>query len=352
MIKFIHIADVHLGAQPDAGKAYENRRARELWESFERVLNLCNEEGIDLLLIAGDLFHAQPLLKELKEVDYLFSKLVKTQVVLIAGNHDHMKGSSFYHSFKWSANVFMIKDPIKETIEIPGLNLLVSGFSYHEREILIPQLKKLPALESSKNQILLLHGGDQKHVPFTKEMLRGLNYDYIALGHIHKPEIVIAGKAAYAGALEPIDRNDVGKHGYIYGELAKGKTKITFVPFAKRSYVNLDIKVNQSMTAYEMKDEVVKEIKELGVNNIFKVRLRGYRQEQISLDLTNFDTMGNIIDLMDDTRPFYNFEKLRKNNQDNIIGKFIEEFIDSDKESIEYEAMIQGITALMEATRI
>lgn len=352
MIKFIHIADVHLGAHPDAGKAYEQRRAMELWESFEKILDLCNEEEIDLLLIAGDLFHAQPLLKELKEVDYLFSKLAKTKVVLIAGNHDYMKGSSFYHSFEWSTNVFMIKDPIKETLEIPGLNLLVSGFSYHERENLIPQLQKMQAEESPKNQILLVHGGDQKHTPFTKEMLRELNYDYIALGHIHKPEILLANKAAFAGALEPIDRNDLGDHGYIYGELEKGRTKITFVPFAKRKYVNIDIQINQSMTAYEMKDEVVKRIKEMGVNHIFKVRLVGYRQEQITLDLTNFDTMGNIIDLIDDTRPFYDFEKIRRNNQDNIIGKFIEEFIASDKESIEHEAMIQGITALMEATRI
>ena len=42
---------------------------------------MCEEEQTELLLIAGDLFHRQPLLRELKEVDYLFGSLTKTQVV-------------------------------------------------------------------------------------------------------------------------------------------------------------------------------------------------------------------------------------------------------------------------------
>ena len=45
----------------------------------------------DLLLVAGDLFHRQPLLRELKEVDGLFASLDRTQVVLVAGNHDYMR---------------------------------------------------------------------------------------------------------------------------------------------------------------------------------------------------------------------------------------------------------------------
>lgn len=352
MITFIHIADIHLGAHPDAGRANDNRRAVELWESFERILDVCNEREVDLLLIAGDLFHAQPLLKELKEVDYLFSKLTKTRVVLIAGNHDYIKGTSFYRGFVWSPNVYMIKDVNMETIDFSDLKLLVSGFSYHEKEVLTPQLKKMQAPNGEKLNILLAHGGDAKHVPFNRETLRELDYNYIALGHIHKPEIIIENKAAFSGALEPIDRNDVGEHGYIYGTIDKEKTKIVFVPFAARSYINLDVKIDKDMAAYEMRDRVTEKIKETGINNIFKVRLVGFRQEQIIPDIQGFDTMGNIIDIVDDTRPFYNFEKIMENNKDNIIGKFIEEFIHSDKDSVEYEAMIQGVTALMEATRI
>lgn len=89
-MRFIHIADVHLGARPDAGPLYSEGRPRELWETFEHVLEVCEEEQTDLLLIAGDLFHRQPLVRELKEADYLFSELTHTKVVLIAGNHDYI----------------------------------------------------------------------------------------------------------------------------------------------------------------------------------------------------------------------------------------------------------------------
>ena len=63
-MRFIHIADVHLGAEPEAGTAYSKRRPDELWETFSEVVSLCEQEQTDLLLIAGDLFHRQPLLRE------------------------------------------------------------------------------------------------------------------------------------------------------------------------------------------------------------------------------------------------------------------------------------------------
>ena len=105
-MRFIHIADVHLGARPDAGPLYSEGRARELWETFEHVLGVCEEEQTDLLLIAGDLFHRQPLVRELKEADYLFSELTHTKVVLIAGNHDYIGKNSNYRTFRWSENVY------------------------------------------------------------------------------------------------------------------------------------------------------------------------------------------------------------------------------------------------------
>ena len=75
---FFHIADVHLGAAPDAGFPWGARRKEEIWTSFRRLIGKAREEETDLLLIAGDLFHRQPLLRELKEVNYLFSTLPHT----------------------------------------------------------------------------------------------------------------------------------------------------------------------------------------------------------------------------------------------------------------------------------
>ena len=66
-MKFIHIADTHLGAEPEGLKLGSESRAKELWDALEQIVNICEWEEMDLLLIAGDLFHRQPLLRELKE---------------------------------------------------------------------------------------------------------------------------------------------------------------------------------------------------------------------------------------------------------------------------------------------
>ena len=83
-MKFIHIADVHLGAQPKGADIGKVERGNEIWNTLEKVLHICEEKQMDLLLIAGDMFHRQPLLRELKELNFLFSKDSGRTIVLFA----------------------------------------------------------------------------------------------------------------------------------------------------------------------------------------------------------------------------------------------------------------------------
>ena len=103
-MKIIHTADLHLGMRPDREKPWSQERADALWETFRRIVRAAGERRADLFLIAGDLFHRQPLLRELKEVDSLFASLAPMPVVLIAGNHDCLSSRSHYRDFVWSDN--------------------------------------------------------------------------------------------------------------------------------------------------------------------------------------------------------------------------------------------------------
>ena len=199
-MKFIHIADVHLGAQPEAA-VYSQSRGRELWESFEKILGVCEDERTDLLLIAGDLFHRQPLVRELKEVNYLFSELTATKVVLIAGNHDHLQKDCNYRSFEWNDNVYPLFGKKLEYVDFPELETAVYGLSYYEREICQPLYDDVAAAGIEKNEILLAHGGDDRHIPFDKKKLSRSGFSYIALGHIHKPQALQKDKMIYAERL-------------------------------------------------------------------------------------------------------------------------------------------------------
>ena len=103
------------------------KRQEEIWETFRRVIAGIRENPVDLLFIAGDLFHRQPLLRELKEVNNLFSSIPDTRVYLMAGNHDYLKENSFYRGFQWSSNVFFFE---KEELDVYKRQRL-SSFLHH-----------------------------------------------------------------------------------------------------------------------------------------------------------------------------------------------------------------------------
>ena len=236
-------------------------------------------------------------------------------------------------------------------MEFPEYSLAVYGMSYDSKEITERCFGDAFPRGRQPFEVLLAHGGDEKHIPFNKEELLRLGYDYVALGHIHKPQQLIPGRIAYAGALEPVDKNDTGLHGYIAGELTEEGCRTTFVPFASREYVHLTVPVRRDMTGHELKEEIKRWIKEKGEQHIYKVTLTGQRDPDVLYDPDGLDTFGNIIDLVDSTTYAYHFEKLKLQNKDNILGQFIESFSGSGEGSMEYQALCEGVHALMETRR-
>ena len=56
-MRFIHLADVHLGAVPDRGCPWSSRREEEIWETFRRVIAGIRENPVDLLLGQSPVCH-------------------------------------------------------------------------------------------------------------------------------------------------------------------------------------------------------------------------------------------------------------------------------------------------------
>lgn len=333
--------------QPDGLDIGKAERGREIWSALEQIVNLCQWKSVDLLLIAGDLFHRQPLLRELKELNFLFSKLTRTKVVWIAGNHDYVKPDSHYRTFSWGENVYPLLTREIGYVEFPELETCVYGLSYDQREILDPLYDTAVAQGRQKHEILLAHGGDEKHIPFRKEQLLKLGYDYVALGHIHKPQVLIENRVIYAGALEPIDKNDIGKHGYVEGEIGQKGTKATFVPSARREYMHLPLVVDETMTNGEVKEKMKQCIRENGIENIYKFLLQGFRDADIRFEIEKEKCFGNVIEIVDETMPYYDFETLLEKNRGNLLGKYIESFRDVEPGSLEYRALHEGVQALI-----
>lgn len=349
-MKFIHIADVHLGASPDVGNK-NGERAKEIWDTFVDILHTCEEEKIEVLLIAGDLFHRQPLLRELKEVRYLFSELSKTKVFLIVSESDYLQEDLYYHDFAWSSNVYPLMGKELECVEIPELGLCVYGLSYWEKEITEDKYENAKAYGRQPYEILLAHGGDKKHIPLQRDKLIDLGYNYIAMGHLHMPKEVLPNFAAYAGSLEPLRPDETGKHGYIRGEFTPKGVESHFVPCAKREYIKETIEVNAEMKVPDLIDKICEIISLNGQENYYLFTLTGERGRDVVFEKQQFLPCGNIIDWVDHTRPDYDMERIMEENEENLLGKFVKSFYGAEPESREEKALYEGVQALLKLKR-
>lgn len=325
-MRFIHTADIHLGASPDAGKAYSAGRADEIWDTFSRLIDRVEEEEADLLIIAGDFFHREPLIRELKEVSYLFDRIPDTKIVFTAGNHDYVRKHSAYLRFPWGENVYPLLDEEPEDIYFPDLDTVVRGMSYHSREIAEPVFYNLAAPGTAQYQILIIHGGDEKHIPVDKANLEKLGYDYVAMGHIHKPHALIPGYAAYAGSLEPTDIHDFGQHGFIRGEITEDAVEVEFVPFASRRYIHEEVTVSPEESELEIVDKITERIRSMGIENLYELELSGFTAPDTELHPEVWDPFGNMIRIIDHTRKQLDYERLYRKNSGNLLGRFLESF--------------------------
>jgi len=173
-MKFLHTGDVHLGAVPEGGTGLEMLRGREIWDAFRDIIERCERDRIDLLLIPGDLFHGQPLLKEVKEVDYLFRRLTHTRVVMCAGNHDFLHPKSHYYDVMFPEHVTFLMDSRADSVYLPELNVEVFGLSYETKQIPEPRYHAIRPTHPERINILLAHGNvlcNDKSIPIQKDIV-------------------------------------------------------------------------------------------------------------------------------------------------------------------------------------
>ena len=347
-MKFIHTGDIHWGMTPDADKPWGSERAQAIKDTFKKIIAQAGKMQADCLFISGDLFHRQPLVRDLKEVNYLFSTLKKTKVVFIIGNHDYLKVDSYYLDFPWSENVTCLRGKECESVVFEDLDTEVYGLSYHTREIKEPKYNDLQPEKKAGFSILLGHGGDAKHIPIDRKKLLLSGFDYIALGHIHRPEMIEPDRMAYAGALEPIDQNDIGPHGFIEGEYNEGKLSISFVPWACREYIPLELDTKECPTNLAFQETVRMRMAAKGMQHIYKVLLQGYRDPDIVYDLDACRKLGNIVSVQDESVPDYDFERLMRVHAGDIAGRYIQTLYHKDMSDTERKALYYGIHALLE----
>lgn len=361
MVKFIHTGDLHLGLQ-FKGVSFSREKAEErrleLWDTFERITNKAIEDRVDFLFLAGDLFEERYFtLGDMKRVRDTLDKAENVEVIITAGNHDTLNRKSLYNMIEWPKNISLFDTEGLEKKEFLDKNTTIYGYSWDKGENNKDIFEDFKGVEKEKINILIIHGDvfnkDSVYLPLDKNYMESLGFDYIGLGHIHKPTI-FSDKIAYCGSPEPLDFGETGEHGIIIGEIKDNNTLIDFLSFNKRMFLNKTINIDETMGYVDIIDKLKKVDKAAELQrNLYRINLEGIINRDVKLDINDMvKSLENdfyYIELIDNTIVDYDLDSLERENKNNIIGYFIKAMKEKDLEDkIVRQALYLGLEVLME----
>ena len=281
--RFIHCSDLHIDS-PFKGLASHvpalTERLREsTFQSFYNIVKLAVEEKVDAVLIAGDIFDGsdrslQAQLKFRRGLLELSEKNIPTFIV--HGNHD--PSNSWSRKLDWPESTTIFASNKVESFPVTrnGKTLAwIYGISYPQKEV-----KENLALKFKKDQkkgftVGILHAnvgqqpGHDNYAPCSLDDLISSDFDYWALGHIHKFKILRENNPCivYSGNTQSRHFKEIGPKGCCLVTLnSNAPADIRFVVTEVVSYISTHVDVsgassiNEVLLAIQSKvEEFVKE---------------------------------------------------------------------------------------------
>ncbi len=343
-MNFAHIADVHLGAKPDADTSWGNIREKEIYDTFISFVEYLEENPVDFLFISGDLFDHVPDEDELFTVDKILLKLKNTNIIYITGEADYLKKDSPLWSYKFMSNVYLLNGDtfnrasidialegvrtdyagkIIDCVHFEKFKLDIYGFCQYNPENSRNDFDSIVIRHPENINILICHAGGENVEPFEWDDVGNLKrFDYVALGHKHNFEEKKELKCFYPGSLEPVGINDTGVHGYIKGYVDKNLMSAKLVPFSQREYRVLDFEVDEKTLNSKLVNKIILACAE-NPKNIYSINLIRDNKCFEDFDLSEVKKKYNIISVTGDKGVVINPKLLMLHNDGNAFGENI-----------------------------
>ncbi len=281
MVKFAHIADVHLGG-------WKQQPMQDLnFQSFQLAVQTCIKEKVDFVLVAGDLFDsAYPSIEILKETFGEFRKLkeAKIPVFLIAGSHDYsVSGKTFLDVLEKAgfcknvANFQVIDEKILLNPTVYQ-GVAIYGYPGKKSGLEIPDLRKTKLNDApGMFKIFMLHTTIDKArgtLPIDAIETEKLPpADYYALGHIHID--MQYENFLYPGPIFPNnfqELEDLGQ-GSFYIVDTESLDSLKKIPIKIKDIVKLTIEIKDAVTAT---DKIISELEKFDLKDkIILLRIKG-----------------------------------------------------------------------------
>ncbi len=360
-MRFIHTADWHIGratAPQRYGADFARQRRHELLETAETIVRFANENDVDLILCAGDLFHdSQVHLDELQSLNGILSRLEKTKFVLISGNHDPLLKDSSYRRISWCEQLIQAPEGCS-SLDFPELDCCIHTYGWNEAEQPLAVLDSWQPKKQARYDILLLHGdaltAPSRYLPLTPKWLRSLPMDYIALGHIHQAA-VLDKHIRYAGSPEPHNISETGDHGFWLCDLTEEGLSVQKITTAQRKCVRKRMEIAATDASWQLRMAIRSMAQAEGIRDLYDIELCGQHSAEAPIDTEQLRqellSDGVLCQLKDSTLPDYDLQRLRQENENNLLGGFIRSFEGKALSEKEQLALDIGIEVLLQEMR-
>lgn len=201
MFKFIHAADIHLDSPLRGLSRYESAPVDAIRDAcrraFQNLVDLAIEEKVAFVLLAGDLYDGD--WKDYSTGIFLSRQMGRLnqhdiQVLCVAGNHD--AANRITKALDTPSNMKIFSAKKTETVTIEHLATVIHGRSFQTQHVAQNLAAEFSIAEKGMFNIGLLHTsldgrkGHANYAPCGLDDLISKGYQYWALGHIHKQEIV------------------------------------------------------------------------------------------------------------------------------------------------------------------
>ncbi len=331
-IRFIHAADLHLDSPctgiSDMPDSLAEKLRKSTFTAFSNLIRTAIEQAVDFVVIAGDVFDSQEqsLKAQLAFRDGMVTlSKAGIRAFVVNGNHDPLQSWGREIVFPDTVTFFPGDAVVSHTVEKNGTEIAtVSGISFARRAVTENLAVMFEAERPDIPSIAVLHcmiGTQEGHDPYAPAKLSDLtsrNFDYWALGHVHKqmtlneshPTIV------YSGNTQGRHMNEIGARGCLLGEIDdRRQCRLRFIPLDTIRFYRTTIDISSLSTFNALADEIISAGEEAveDVDAVVRITLQG--RTGLNRDLRNTtaiqELLENIRERVDGQIPEVWFESLR-----------------------------------------
>ena len=296
-MKFLHLADVHLGMEnygridPSTGL---HTRLKDFIKCFSFAIDIALEEKVDLVIFAGDAYkNSNPNPTHQREFARQIYRLSEAEipVIMINGNHDNpvsfgratsldifdtlnvsgvrvvtkpellnietRSGPVQVFGLPWpTKNLFLTKEEYKDFNDEESTKEIQKRASKKIKEYARMMKPGTPAIFTAHLAAAeASYSGSERSAiigrdpVFSTPALAQKEFDYVALGHIHKFQDLNLNNhppVVYPGSIERINfGEEKDDKGVCLVNIENGKTSYEFIPLPARKFVTIDVVIGE-----------------------------------------------------------------------------------------------------------